>query len=385
MGAKKQILIISFSDLDKDPRVRRQIFSLKDTHIVTAVGLFDPHVSGVEFLEASFSAANSATVLLRALQLKLHLFDRFYREKYALTALRAGLNKRHFDLLIANDIDALPFALDVAQEAKVLLDCHEYAPREFEDQFQWRFFFQSYKEYLCRTYLKRCDSVITVCEGIAEEYKRTFDIQPHVITNAADYVEMKPSPVADDRIRLIHHGGAIPSRRIELMIRMMNYLDDRFKLTLMLTKNIPAYYQKLLDLGSGNPRIEFREPVAFAEIVAEIHQYDVGVYILEPNSFNNKYALPNKFFEFIQARLAVAIGPSPEMARLVKAHDLGIVADDFEPQTLARLLNGLTREKIEYYKRRTAEAAYELSSEGNRKKILELVDALIGGDIAHDK
>jgi hypothetical protein len=29
-------------------------------------------------------------------------------------------------------------------------------------------------------------------------------------------------------------------------------------------------------------------------------------------------ALPNKFFEFIQARLAVAIWPSPEMSKITK-------------------------------------------------------------------
>jgi hypothetical protein len=166
---------------------------------------------------------------------------------------------------------------------------------------------------------------------------------------------------------------------------MVDFLDDRFTLTLMLTKNNLDYYQELLELASGNPRIDFREPVAFTEIVQEINQYDVGVYILEPNSFNNKYALPNKFFEFIQARLAVAIGPSPEMGRLVHAYDLGLVADDFKPQALAERLKELTREKIENYKQRTAEAAYELSSAGNRTKILELVDGLIGGENANGR
>lgn len=381
----KRILIISFSDLRSDPRVRRQLFGLKESYDVTAVGLADPCIPGVNFFPAIFAPVGVMTSLARALALKLHRFEQFYREKYALPDLRKKLKEQQFDLVIANDIDALPFALDVAKGAKVFLDCHEYAPKEFEDQFRWRFFFRSYKEYLCRNYLKRCDAVTTVCEGIAEEYLRKFGLRPPVVTNAADYVEIGPSRVAEERIRLIHHGGALPSRRIELMIKMVDYLDDRFTLTLMLTKNNPVYYQELLGQVSGNPRIDFREPVAFAEIVQEINQYDVGVYILEPNSFNNKYALPNKFFEFIQARLAVAIGPSPEMARLVKTHELGIVADDFEPHSLARLLNELTREKIEYYKQCTAEAAYELSSAGNRKKISKIVEGLIGGEIVSDR
>jgi hypothetical protein len=59
-------------------------------------------------------------------------------------------------------------------------------------------------------------------------------------------------------------------------------------------------------------------------------------------TFNLKYILPNKFFEFIQARLAVAIGPSVEMKRLVKEWDCGIVAANFEAKSMAAEINRLT-------------------------------------------
>lgn len=373
----QKILILSFSDLRSDPRVRRQIFALKDRYEITAVGLADPGISGVAYLEAQFSNVGLFTSFKSALALKMRCFERYYQEKYALPDLRNKLKNQHFDLIIANDIDALPFALSVTPMPRIFLDCHEYAPCEFEDQFLWRFFFKEFKEYLCRTYLKQCDAISTVCEGIADEYMRNFGVLPAVVTNAADYVEMSPAPVGRELVNLIHHGAAIPSRQIERMIRMMDFLDERFMLTLMLTKNDLAYYQKLKLQAENNPRIAFREPVHFSKIINEISRYDIGVYILEPNSFNNCYALPNKFFEFIQARLAIAIGPSPEMDRLVQAYDLGVVAEEFEPESLALRLNGLTHEKIEYFKRRSSQAAYELSSARNQKKIQEIVGSLL--------
>lgn len=375
--AMQKILILSFSDLRSDPRVRRQIFALKDRYEITTVGLADPCISGVAYLEARFPNAGAFTSFKSALALKTGRFERYCREKYALPGLRNKLENKHFDLIIANDIDALPFALSVTPLPRIFLDCHEYAPCEFEDQFLWRFFFKEFKEYLCRTYLKQCDAISTVCEGISDEYMWNFGVRPTVVTNAADYVEMSPTPVNGELVNLIHHGAAIPSRKIEQMIRMMDFLDERFMLTLMLTKNDLSYYQKLKLLAENNPRIEFRDPVSYSEIVSEISRYDIGVYILEPNSFNNYYALPNKFFEFIQARLAIAIGPSPEMGRLVQTYDLGIVAGKFEPESLALLLNGLTQEKIEYFKRRSSQAAYELSSAGNQKKIQEIVGSLL--------
>ena len=54
------------------------------------------------------------------------------------------------------------------------------------------------------------------------------------------------------------------------------------------------------------------------ELPRMANDYDVGLYLLPPTNFNQRYALPNKFFEFIQGRLAIAIGPSPEMAKLVE-------------------------------------------------------------------
>ena len=42
-------------------------------------------------------------------------------------------------------------------------------------------------------------------------------------------------------------------------------------------------------------------------IAQEINQYDIGVYLLRDGNLNNKYAMPNKLYEFVQARLADAV------------------------------------------------------------------------------
>jgi hypothetical protein len=113
------------------------------------------------------------------------------------------------------------------------------------------------------------------------------------------------------------------------------------------------------------------------ELSRFLNQYDIGVYLLEPVNFNFLHSLPNKFFEFIQARLAVAIGPSPEMARLVREYDLGVVADDFSPQALAQCLLGLDLKRIEYYKSQSHKVAHLLSAEQNKKILLDLVERVL--------
>ena len=46
-----RILIISVSDLKNDPRVYRQIDHLARQHQITCIGLGDPQIDGVDFIE----------------------------------------------------------------------------------------------------------------------------------------------------------------------------------------------------------------------------------------------------------------------------------------------------------------------------------------------
>ena len=79
----------------------------------------------------------------------------------------------------------------------------------------------------------------------------------------------------------------------------------------------------------------------------------------------------------MQARLAVAIGPSPEMARLVRRYGCGIVADDFTPESIARVLNALDESSIAVLKRASDAAAKELCAEENEEVVLRAIsDAL---------
>jgi glycosyltransferase involved in cell wall biosynthesis len=292
---------------------------------------------------------------------------------------RIEIENSKYDLILANEIDSLPLALSLAKGIPVLYDAHEYSPREYEENFLWRFCRKGLCEYLCKKYLSKANAMTTVCEGIADEYRKNFSVNPSIITNAVAYAELKPAMTSSDRIKLIHHGSVVPGRKIENMIDMMKYLDKRFELYLMLVPGSYAEYFKQLEKKAEvfSGRVFFVSPVKMNEVVTAINKYDIGFYILEPSNFNNEHALPNKFFEFIQARLALAIGPSPEMSRLIREYDCGIVAGSFEPHEMAKRLNELTREKIMHYKMQSHLHARELSAEENGKKLSNIVESLI--------
>ena len=345
------------------------------------MGFSDPGIAGIRFVELGSGRLTIPQKAVKACRLKARRFEAVYRSHEPVRRAAAALEDHDFALIVANDIDTLPLALTHRRQAKVLFDAHEYAPRQHENWFLWRFFIQRYKEYLCKTRIPQVDAMLTVGPAIAEEYTREFGVRPSVVLNAPHYEATPCAPHDGGVIRMVHLGGAIHARRLEIMIDAMAQLDDRFQLDFILLPVDAAYLSRLKRRASGDARISFFPAVAPDEIVSTISQYDVGLYSLPPYSFNARHALPNKLFEFIQARLCVAIGPSPEMKRIVEHYECGVVAEDFTAEALAETLRALDRQKVEACRRAADAAAAELCYERSAEVLLDTVRGLLGLDV----
>ena len=375
------ILSLAASDLGRDPRVARQRLLLQSCGRTWSAGFGAPG-DGSDFIPLAQRTRTGSQRIRSLARLLLRQHAAYANSRYWLGA--TGNLPNQWDLIVANDVDMLPLAFALAApQTKVLFDAHEYAPREFEDRLYWRILYQPHRQWLCERYLSRVNGFVTVCDGIANEYARGFRVaRPLVVPNAAPFYTGSPRPTDPHHIRLIHHGLASSSRRIEVMIDLMAHLDRRFTLDLMLVSSETGYVNALKQRAAHDPRITFIPPVPTGSIVAETRRYDIGLFLLPPTNLNYRFALPNKFFEFIQARLAVAIGPSPEMARLVERHAVGVVAADFAPATLGRQLNALDAATIDRYKQAANDAAAILSWEAASAPFLALIKELVSRSCA---
>ncbi|HEU5147277.1 MAG TPA: hypothetical protein VFT90_11210 [Chryseosolibacter sp.] len=378
----KQVLILVFSNLKHDARVARQVGWLAKKYAVTVVCFDAPDWAGVTVVRIK----QTQLVLLRKAALGIALLLKTYKTAYRLFHDYAFLKdtlKGKFDLIIANDVDTLPLAFDLQGKAKIIFDAHEYAPRHFENNKIWKTFFQPFYVHLCKKYIPKTAAMLTVGRGLANEYAKTFGVDPIIITNATRFVDIDPSDVQSNRIRLVHHGIANPSRRLELMVEMMKQLDQRFTLDMILmtsdfaSEKTKAYIRSFKAEAERDPRIKILPPVKSEDVVQTINHYDVGVFLIPPVNFNYANTLPNKLFDFIQARLGIAIGPTPEMAAIVETHRNGVVADNFDPKALAEKLNALKQEDVVRFKMNSASAARLLNAEKNEVILNDLVQKIL--------
>lgn len=378
----KKVLVLVFSDLRHDARVTRQINWLRKKYTVTAVCFESDPIEGVEIVRIRQAKLNAARKALLAAVLTCRFFSIAYKLLHPYHSIVKELKQQSFDLIIANDIDTLPLAFDLKNNSKIIFDAHEYAPRHFENNKIWKTFFQPFYIYLCRRFIAKTDLMMTVGKGLAKEYEINFGIKPIIITNATRFVDIPASPMVENKIRLVHHGIANPSRRLELMVEMMKKLDDRFTLDLMLMTSdfasgkTRSYIEEFKKTASADPRIRILPPVKSHDVVETINRYDIGVFLLPPVNFNYANALPNKLFDFIQARLGIAIGPSFEMAEIVREHRNGVISKDFTAQSLADELAKLTTEDVVNFKKRSAAAASEINADQNEKLLMACLSTL---------
>lgn len=383
---KKTILIICANNLEKAPRFLMEVDALVNDYDIIAGGLGNFEEFNFSCIDISAKKGlkkipsfhfNWPVILRKPISLAIKLIYRSQFNDINLDRFKV-LKDTACDLIIVHHLTELPlgFKLAARNNCKVIFNAHEYYTREFEDNELWLQNVQQYYKEIATTYLKKCHAIWVVGAEIAKEYAKEYGVETEVVVNSKKLYELSPIQVGD-KIKLVHHGAAIPSRGIESMIEMMDFLGENYTLDLILMPSDIECYNRLLSLIDERSNVHLREPVATLDIPKELNKYDIGCYILKPTNFNNLYALPNKFFEFIQARLVIAIAPSPEMKNIVESYNLGVVSQEFSAQSLAEEIKKVSKVDIMNYKNNCNKHAKTLSVEGNYIKIRKSVNSVL--------
>ncbi|MCM3661070.1 glycosyltransferase family 1 protein [Georgenia satyanarayanai] len=374
MPSRPSVLVLSFSPIHADARVLRQVRLLSETYDVTTCGYGpapDGVVDHVEIPAEHVYWRKDQRLLLKRRYAAVH------RSNAVVRYLWNRLPRGHFDVVLADDIDTVPLALSLQARAGVHVDLHEYAPRQNEEMWRWRLLVAPYFRWLCRTFLPHASSVTTVGAGLAAEYEREFGIRASVVVNAPHFADLTPGEVGES-IRLVHAGNARRGRRLELMFDAVAASRRPLTLDLYLMPNDPVYLAELRERAESMPEVTVHDPVPPTELARTLSAYDIGVYVLPPVSFNNLWALPNKFFDFIQGRLGLVVGPSPEMAGIVRQHGLGAVTEDFTAAALTAVLDELDPAEVRRWKQASHEVAEEYSAEQQTRGWADAVAAIVG-------
>lgn len=381
MAERPRMLILSLSPLASDARVLKQIRGFAREYDVTTCGFGPsphPEVTHLEVTRASARPTSPPRRLLDEARTVLRRYRRLYWSNSDVQEAEALLAGREFDVVLANDLDTAPLALKHFAPSRVHLDLHEYWPRLRDQDRKWMLLRGPYYAWLCRRFAARAASTTTVGRGIADEYARQFGFRPELVLNASPGKDLAPGPVTSP-VRLVFSGVADRTRGLETIIEAAIRTTSDVTLDLFLVPGPKAYMLELRALAeSGGDRVTIRDPLPYDELVQALNGYDLGVYMPVMRGFNSVNALPNKLFDFAQARLGIIVGPAPEMSAVVRDEGIGVVAPGTGTADLVSVLDALTIAQVADWKRHADEAAGRLSAERQQHVWEEAVRRIVG-------
>ncbi len=312
---------------------------------------------------------------VRILRLILKLFRINSRTEFVSYIIDKSCDLDNYELIICHDLELLPYLYRTNIKAKVLFDAREYYPRHFEHNLYWKILQAPFQQYLCEIYLPKVDKAITVSKGICVEYFRQFNIKMDVIYSFPPQFDIRPSSTVSN-LRLIHHGNALAVRCIERMIYAMDSVREGVSLDLMLIGN-SRYYNYLKGLCSKRHNVNMIPAVRYEEIIPLLNKYDLGLVFFPPLTFNLMHCMPNKLFDYIQARLGIVAAPLYDIKNFVEKENLGVISESFTSKSLAITINKLTKFDIHSYKKQANVLSRKYSQETSKSQVVDLVRSLL--------
>jgi glycosyltransferase involved in cell wall biosynthesis len=421
---KRTAWIVSYTPVAKEPRVIRQAQALVEAGWrVFVFGYEGPTVcpeswhfvqlpSGFPFcLSTSFPARVLRALWARAMHRlqvmrALHLLGlltarfgpgarlrqlgaRFYHAtiqgyRWNRTAIRKFLDRQadaRPDLVISHDYFTCDIGYEIAARcgAKFAVDCHEYARGQYMHDPRWVRWNCHYVVAMQDYYLSRADAVTTVCEGIAHLLDTEQALRrPVRVVRSVPFFVPQPFRPTGDVITVLYHGEIYRTRGLHLAVGSLRLWRPEFRLVLRGYSD-PEYVAELERIARErgvSERLTIEPPVPFDQIVPAANRADIGYFVHLDTSPQRRFVLPNKFFEYVMAGLALCVSDLPEMARLVRQYDMGVLVPECEEQEIADAINGLDRERIDAMKRKSVAAAAELNWEAEQHQMLSLYEEL---------
>lgn len=392
----KRVVVSVTNDLVTDQRVHRSCSALHDAgYQVTLVGRLLPESGPVQRCYR--------TVRMRLLFRKKAVFYAEYNLRLFLLLLFTRT-----DLFYSNDTDTLPanYWAALLRRKPLFFDAHEMFPEvpELVGRPRVKSFWEGIESRLFPRMAKRKRmAAVTVCESIAEIYRKRYGLAMGVVRNVPmsrkiqdDTAQAKAETLIGqlprDKRLLLYQGAVNVGRGIEWVMEAMPWLDDCH----LVVAGVGDEYERL---KSESQREALKERVTFLGRVEPevLHgltcHASLGLSLLENRGLNYYYSLPNRIADFVQAGVPVLATDFPEIHRVVTTYGIGMLVSPMpfdastgksqppDPQELAQQI----REALAYWETMPstekaslfAKASEALSWEHDKKVLLQAIETII--------
>lgn len=347
------ILHLSHTDIKKDNRILKEMLAVKAIKHAKIYGI------GVELDETNVSHSTSLDKSISTLKLrskKFKFLPKIFRyslnliELFVLSFLE--IKKIRPKLIHCHDTLVLPIGYIYKMvNPKVLLI---YDAHELESQKNGQNSILSICTFFTEKVIwRKIDGFITVSESIQKWYMENLGPKPCCILFNSPVISKEPVKTSlglrerfnlkkDARI-FLYVGYISTGRNIENLIEVFKENDSDSILIFIGYGPLVDYVEKS---ARENSSIYYHEPVRHDELVSLLREANAGLCLIPKSSLSDYYALPNKFFEYIQAGLTVISSDFPDLKNTIKNYNLGYCCNPHSKEEILKAIRSFKEKEI---------------------------------------
>ncbi len=361
----KRVIISVSNDLVSDQRVHKVATSLHNNgYSITLIGRNFSNSLPInrEYKTKRFRLLfNKGPLFYVCLNCRLFLFLLFVKA----------------DIFLSNDLDTLlgNYTASKIRNKKLVYDSHEYFTEVPE--LQGRNFIKKRWEGIEKRILPKLKYVYTVCNTIAEEYKKKYDVNMLTIRNVPNYDNSINKAEKSNEKIIIYQGALNVGRGIEQVMKALKYIEN-VKFHIIGTGDIEKDLKGLAVKLNIKNKVRFFGKIPFEELKQQTIKADIGISLEQDMGLNYYYSLPNKIFDYIHAEVPILASKFPEIEKIVNGFKIGVVIENYEPEYLAKTINDMLFDegKRRIWQENLKKASAELNWQKEEKILLKLFETI---------
>ena len=287
------------------------------------------------------------------------------------------------DVIHAHDVNTLPTAwlASVLTRSPLVYDAHEIST----DRAGYASF-RSLVGWVAKHLMPQALGTITTTDTRAKFFARAYGIpRPLVLQNRPRFTSAERSQRIRDELDLqeswpivLYQGGLQQGRGLELLVGSAAQVSDAYFVFIGGGRLESVLQERAVELGLQE-RVYFIPTVSLDELPSYTASADIGVQPIEDTCLNHFSTDSNKLFEYMMAGLPVVATSLPEIRKMVREHDLGLLVAPGDTNELASAIQQLVdnSELRQTLGGNAAKAAEQVNWEEQEEKLVSLYQGVL--------